>query len=61
MTQRLDKAAREQRRRREGRIGKLKAFLEYLGEGDNESEIIQLRAEVEEWVGTFSLPWESST
>ncbi|CAD6500463.1 BgTH12-07639 [Blumeria graminis f. sp. triticale] len=36
----------------------VKAFLEYLGEGQNDAEIVKLRLEVEEWVGTFSLPWE---
>ena len=62
ITQRLDKTAREAAEAK-GRKnpGSVKAFLEYLGEGDNEREIVQLRSEVEEWVGTFSLPWESST
>jgi glycine hydroxymethyltransferase len=59
ITQRLDKTAREAAESK-GRKnpGSVKAFLEYLGEGENEREIVQLRAEVEEWVGTFSLPWE---
>lgn len=35
-----------------------KAFLEYLGDGQAEREIVQLRSEVEEWVGTFALPWD---
>lgn len=62
ITQRLDKTAREAAEAK-GRKnpGSVKAFLEYLGEGDNEREIVQLRSEVEQWVGTFSLPWESST
>ncbi|TAQ91538.1 hypothetical protein B7494_g175 [Chlorociboria aeruginascens] len=62
ITQRLDKTAREVAEAK-GRKnpGSVKAFLEYLGEGENEREIVQLRSEVEEWVGTFSLPWESST
>ncbi|PQE23959.1 putative glycine hydroxymethyltransferase protein [Rutstroemia sp. NJR-2017a WRK4] len=62
ITQRLDKAAREAAEAK-GRKnpGSVKAFLEYLGEGENETEIVQLRSEVEEWVGTFSLPWEEST
>ncbi|RQM05529.1 hypothetical protein DH86_00001553, partial [Scytalidium sp. 3C] len=38
--------------------GSVKAFLEYLGQGDTDREIVQLRSEVEEWVGTFRLPWE---
>lgn len=59
ITQRLDKTAREAAETK-GRKnpGSVKAFLEYLGEGENEREIVQLRAEVEEWVGTFALPWE---
>ncbi|TVY34307.1 putative serine hydroxymethyltransferase, mitochondrial [Lachnellula subtilissima] len=61
ITQRLDKSAKEAAEAK-GRKnpGSVKAFLEYLGEGESEREIIQLRSEVEEWVGTFSLPWESS-
>ncbi|POR37467.1 Serine hydroxymethyltransferase [Tolypocladium paradoxum] len=39
--------------------GKLKLFLEHLGNGDNEPEIVQLRSEVADWVGTYPLPWES--
>ena len=39
--------------------GKLKLFLDHLGNGDNEPEIVQLRSEVEDWVGTYPLPWES--
>ncbi len=60
ITQRLDKKAREVAEKN-GRKhpGSVKAFLEYLGEGEGETEIVQLRSEVEEWVGTFSLPWEA--
>jgi glycine hydroxymethyltransferase len=62
ITQRLDKTAKEAAEAK-GRknAGSVKAFLEYLGEGEHETEIVQLRSEVEEWVGTFALPWESST
>lgn len=58
ITQRIDKTAREAAAEK-GRKnpGSVKAFLEYLGEGENEREIVQLRSEVEQWVGTFSLPW----
>lgn len=38
--------------------GSVKAFQEMLGEGDDVLDIVQLRKEVEDWVGTFSLPWE---
>jgi glycine hydroxymethyltransferase len=35
----------------------VKAFLHYLKEGEDISEILVLRGEVEEWVGTFGEPW----
>jgi glycine hydroxymethyltransferase len=59
ITQRLTKTAKESAESK-GRKNpaSIKAFLEYLGEGEHEREIVQLRSEVEEWVGTFSLPWE---
>ncbi|KAI9893254.1 MAG: glycine hydroxymethyltransferase shm1 [Vezdaea aestivalis] len=59
ITQRLDKAAREEAEAR-GRKnpGSVKAFIEYLGDGTSVREVVELRREVEEWVGTFSLPWE---
>ena len=62
ITQRLDKTAKEAAESN-GRKNpaSVKAFLEYLGDGNGEREIVQLRAEVEEWVGTFSLPWETSS
>ena len=40
--------------------GRLKFFLEHLGNGETESEIVQLKSEVADWVGTYPLPWESS-
>lgn len=60
ITLRVAKAAREAARERgEASPGKLKLFLDYLGNGDNEPEILQLRSEVEDWVGTYPLPWDS--
>ena len=58
ISQKLEKAAREDAVAN-GRKnpGSIKAFADYLGEGDAVVEIIELRREVEEWVGTFSLPW----
>ncbi|KAL9118991.1 MAG: hypothetical protein Q9187_004454 [Circinaria calcarea] len=58
ISQKLDKAAKEESESK-GRKnpGSVKAFLEYLGEGQDVVEIVQLRREVEEWVETFSLPW----
>jgi glycine hydroxymethyltransferase len=29
-----------------------------VGEGEEITEIVQLRKEVEDWVGTFALPWD---
>lgn len=59
ITQKLDKTAREDSEAK-GRKNpaSVNAFLEYLGEGQDIREIVELRREVEEWVGTFSLPWE---
>lgn len=58
LTQKLDKAAKESAESK-GRKNptSLKAFFEYLGEGEEIPEIVLLRQEVEDWVGTFSLPW----
>lgn len=36
----------------------LKAFFEFVGDGNEIREIVELRQEVEKWIGTFSLPWE---
>lgn len=61
ITQRLDKealAAQTEKGRKNP--GSVKAFLEFVGEGDGQTEIVQLRSEVEEWVGTFALPWDST-
>ncbi|KND88969.1 putative serine hydroxymethyltransferase, mitochondrial [Tolypocladium ophioglossoides CBS 100239] len=57
---RVDKTVRAAAKEKgEKSPGKLKLFLEHLGSGDNEPEIVQLRSEVEDWVGTYPLPWES--
>ena len=59
ITQKLDKAARESAAAKGVKNpGTVKAFLEYLGEGEEVQEIVLLRQEVEDWVGTFSLPWK---
>ena len=58
ITQGLDKKAREEA---EGKgkknPGSVKAFLDFVGQGDEIKDIVELRREVEEWIGTFSLPW----
>ncbi|KAF2147128.1 uncharacterized protein K452DRAFT_304016 [Aplosporella prunicola CBS 121167] len=61
ITQKLDKEAREAMETK-GRKNpaSLNAFREFLGEGENVTDIIQLRKEVEDWVGTFSLPWQKN-
>ncbi|KAL9488901.1 hypothetical protein ACSS6W_001178 [Trichoderma asperelloides] len=40
--------------------GKLKLFVEHLGNGDRDPEIVQLRSEVADWVGTYPLPWDAA-
>lgn len=57
---RIDKAARKTAEEAgEKSPGKLKLFMEHLGNGESYPEIVQLRSEVEDWVGTYPLPWES--
>lgn len=58
MTLSLDKKAKEEMEAK-GRknAGSVNAFLEYVGDGNEISEVLELRREVEDWVGTFSLPW----
>jgi glycine hydroxymethyltransferase len=55
---RVDKEAR---REAEGKgwknPGGVKAFLRFLGEGEEQREVLLLRSEVEGWVGTFAEPW----
>ncbi|PSN64596.1 SHMT-domain-containing protein [Corynespora cassiicola Philippines] len=62
ITQKLDKDAKakaeESGRKNPGSVA---AFKEYLGEGDDVTDIVQLRKEVEDWVGTFSLPWDKDS
>ncbi|KAB8234409.1 serine hydroxymethyltransferase [Aspergillus alliaceus] len=59
ITQKLDKAAKESAAVKGAKNpNTVKAFLEYVGEGEEISEIVLLRQEVEDWVGTFSLPWK---
>jgi glycine hydroxymethyltransferase len=57
---RVDKAARKAAEEKgEKSPGKLKTFLEYLGDGETDPEIVQLRSEVADWVGTYPLPWDA--
>jgi glycine hydroxymethyltransferase len=58
LTQKLDKAAKADAEAKQRKNPtSVKAFLEYVGDGEQLSEVVQLRDEVSEWVGTFSLPW----
>jgi glycine hydroxymethyltransferase len=61
ITQKVAKTAKEAAESK-GRKnpGSVNAFKEYLGEGEEVSDIVQLRQEVEDWVGTFALPWDKS-
>ena len=54
ITQGINKAASEKG------ITKLKEFLKFVGTGEDYPEILQLRKEVEDWTGTFALPWDPS-
>lgn len=58
ITQKLDKDAKA-KAEQSGRKapGSVAAFKEYVGEGEDITDIVSLRKEVEDWVGTFSLPW----
>lgn len=58
ITQSLDKTAREESEAKgQKNPGSVKAFLDFLGDGNEVRDIVELRREVEEWIGTFSLPW----
>jgi glycine hydroxymethyltransferase len=58
---RIDKAARKAAEEKGDKTpGKIKVFLEHLGDGETQSEIVQLRSEVEDWVGTYPVPWSTS-
>ncbi|KAL5604299.1 hypothetical protein BROUX41_002272 [Berkeleyomyces rouxiae] len=40
--------------------GKLKLFMDYVGDGSEDPEIAVLRSEVASWVGTYPLPWDEA-
>lgn len=57
---RVNKAVRKEAEEKGTKLpGRFKLFQEYIGEGENDSEIVQLRSEVADWVGTYPLPWDS--
>lgn len=56
---RVAKAARKNAEDKQVRLpGRVKVFHDYLGDGEHEPEIVQLRSEVAAWVGTYPLPWD---
>ena len=58
MTLSLDrKAKKEMESRGRKSPGSVNAFLEYVGDGNEFAEVLEVRREVEDWVGTFGLPW----
>jgi len=60
---RVDKAARkaaEEKGETPKAAGRIKTFLEYLGDGSSIPEIVQLRSEVSDWVSTYPLPWDKA-
>ncbi len=61
ITQKLDKEAKK-KAEESGRKnpGSIPAFKEYVGEGNDITEVVQLRKEVEDWVSTFALPWDKA-
>lgn len=58
----LDGKARESAEKK-GRKnpGSVAAFREFVKEGESVEEIVELRREVEDWVGTFALPWDAGS
>ena len=58
ITQHLDKKAKEDSEAK-GRKNpaSVAAFVEYVADGNEIPELVELRREVEAWIGTFSLPW----
>lgn len=55
---RVDKAAKKAAAEKdEKKPGLLRHFMAHLGNGDSYPEIVQLRSEVSDWVGTYPLPW----
>ncbi|WPH00450.1 putative serine hydroxymethyltransferase, mitochondrial [Acrodontium crateriforme] len=41
--------------------GSINAFKEYVKDGEEVVEIVELRREVEDWIGTFPLPWDPTS
>jgi glycine hydroxymethyltransferase len=57
---RLDKAARKAAEERgEKNVGRIKHFMDHVADGESDPEIVQLKSEVANWVGTYPFPWDS--
>jgi glycine hydroxymethyltransferase len=57
---RLDKTARKAAEERgEKSVGRIKHFMDHVGDGESDPEIVQLKSEVANWVGTYPFPWDS--
>lgn len=58
ITIKVDKKARsEAESQGKKNPGTVKAFMEHLGDGTEVPDILRLKKEVEDWVGTFAEPW----
>ena len=58
ITQHLStKAVEESESKSRKNPASVSAFVEYVADGNEIREIVELRSEVEAWIGTFSLPW----
>lgn len=56
---RIDKSAKKTAEEKgEKKPGLLRHFMQHLGDGETDPEIVQLRSEVADWVGTYPLPWD---
>lgn len=56
---RINKSAKKAAEEKgEKKPGLLRHYMEYLGDGETDPEIVQLRSEVADWVGTYPLPWD---
>ncbi|KAK5115553.1 hypothetical protein LTR62_001212 [Meristemomyces frigidus] len=55
------KAVEDAKRRERKNPGSVNAFKEFVGSGEEVVEILELRREVEDWVGTFALPSERNS
>ncbi|KAF6824674.1 serine-glycine hydroxymethyltransferase domain-containing protein [Colletotrichum musicola] len=57
---RVDKSAKKAAEEKgEKKPGLLRHFMDHLGDGETDPEIVQLRSEVADWVGTYPLPWDA--